>query len=116
MKARLPQGFGGGGGGGMNNMMKQAAKMQEDMLKYQEGLEEREFEVSAGGGAITVKLTGKKAVKQIELKPEIVDPDDIEMLQDLIVAALNECLRKVDDTVAAEMEKITGGMNLPGLF
>lgn len=110
-------GFPGFGGMNMNNLMKQAQKMQSDMKKMQEELETRTVEVTAGGGAITVIVTGKKELKEITIKPEVVDPDDVEMLQDLILAAVNEALRKADDMVSSEMNKITGGMGgLPGLF
>ena len=110
-------GFGGGAGGGMGNIMKQAQKMQKDMAKLQEELELRTLEVTAGGGAITVIVTGKKEIQEIKIKPEVVDPDDVEMLQDLIVAAVNEAIRKADEMVNSEMGKITGGLgNMPGLF
>lgn len=102
--------------GNMNNMMKQVQKMQKQMEQMQEELEQREVEASAGGGAITVKVNGKKEILDIKLKPEIVDPDDIEMLQDLIIAATNEALRSAEEMMAKEMGKITGGMNIPGLF
>ncbi len=103
-----------GGMGNMGNMMKQAQKMQKEMMKLQEEIEQRTVEASAGGGAVTVVITGKKEVKSITLNPEIVDPDDIEMLQDLIMAAVNEAIRQADEMAAKEMSKITGGLNLPG--
>ena len=115
MKARLPQGM-GGGPTNMQGMIRQAQKMQEQMTALQEELDAREYEVAAGGGAVTVKISGKKEVRSIVLKPEIVDPDDIETLQDVLVAAMNEAIRKVEDTNAAEMSKVTGGMSLPGMF
>jgi len=105
-----------GFGGNMANLMKQAEKMQKDMQKMQGDLEERLVDASSGGGAVSVIVTGKKEVKEIKIKPEAVDPDDVEMLQDLILAAVNEGLRKADDMVASEMKKITGGMGMPGLF
>jgi nucleoid-associated protein EbfC len=107
-----------GGGGNMANLMKQAQKMQKDMAKLQEELEQRTVEASAGGGAITVIATGKKEIKEINIKPEVVDPDDVEMLQDLILAAVNEAIRKADEMVNGEMGKITGGLGggMPGLF
>jgi len=105
-----------GGQGNMNNMMKQVQQMQRKMEKMQSELEEKELEVSAGGGAIIVKVNGKKELLGIEMKPEVVDPDDIEMLQDLVVAAINEAMRKVDEVMEREMGKITGGMKIPGLF
>jgi DNA-binding YbaB/EbfC family protein len=86
------------------------------MQEVQSKVEESELEVTAGGGAITVKVNGKRELLDIEIKPEVVDPDDVEMLQDLIVAAVNEAIRKADEMVAKEMGKITGGMNIPGLF
>ena len=95
--------------GNMNNMMKQVQKMQAN-------IEEKEFEASAGGGAVTVKVNGKKELVDIVLKEEIVDPDDVEMLQDLIMAAVNEALRVAEETASKEMGKLTGGMNIPGLF
>lgn len=110
-------GMGGMGGGNMANLMKQAQKMQKDMARLQEELQEKTVEASAGGGAITIIATGKKEIKEIVIKPEVVDPDDVEMLQDLIMAAVNEALRKADEMTNAEMAKITGGMGgLGGLF
>lgn len=110
-------GFPGFGGANMGNLMKQAQKMQKDMEKMQAELQEKTVEATAGGGAITVTATGKKEIKEIIIKPEVVDPDDIEMLQDLILAAVNEALRKADELAGAEMNRITGGMGgLPGLF
>mgnify|MGYP001328690703 CR=1 FL=1 len=103
-----------GGMGNMNNMMKQAQKMQREMVKVQEEIEQRTVEASAGGGAVTVVVSGKKDIKSINIKPEVVDPDDVEMLQDLIMAAVNEAMRQADEMVAKEMGKITGGLNLPG--
>ena len=102
--------------GGMGNMNKQAQKMQQDMLKMQEEIEQTEFETTAGGGAITVKMSGKKELLSVSLKPEVVDPDDIEMLEDLIITAVNDVSKKVDDANSAKMGKLTGGMNIPGLF
>ena len=106
----------GGGPQNMNAMIKQAQKMQADMEALQEDLDCREYEVSVGGGVITVKITGKKEIQSIDMKPEVVDPDDIETLSDLLVAAVNEAIKKVEDTNAAEMQKITGDINVPGLF
>ena len=106
-----------GMGGNMNNLVKQAQKMQKDMEKLQEELKDRTVEASAGGGAITVVASGRKEIKEIVIKPEVVDPNDVEMLQDLIVAAVNEAIRKADDMVNSEMNKITGGLGgIPGLF
>lgn len=104
------------GGANMNNMIKQAQKMQADMAKAQQDLEEKVVETSAGGGMVTVKVSGKKELLDIAIKPEVVDPDDIEMLQDLIIAAVNDAMTQVDKETQAEMSKITGGLNIPGLF
>lgn len=103
---------GGMGGGNMNNMLKQAQKMQAQMQRTQQEIAEKEFEVSAGGGAVTIKINGEKQVQSIALKPEIVDPDDVEMLQDILTAAVNEAIRTVDEYSNTELAKITGGMNL----
>ncbi len=110
-------GFPGFGGGNMGNLIKQAQKMQQDMTKLQEELQERTIETTAGGGAITVVVSGKKELQSITIKPEVVDPDDVEMLQDLILAAVNEAIRKADEMVNSEMGKLTGGLGgMPGLF
>jgi DNA-binding YbaB/EbfC family protein len=110
------KGFPGMMPGNMNQLLKQAQKMQSDMQKMQEELESKEIEASVGGGAITVKVNGKKELIDIQIKPEVVDPDDIEMLQDLVISAVNEALRSVDDMQSSQMGKLTGGMNIPGLF
>ena len=110
------KGFPGMMPGNMNQLLKQAQKMQSDMQKMQEDLETKEIETSVGGGAVTVKVNGKKEVVDIQIKPEVVDPDDIEMLQDLVLSAVNEALRSVDDMQSSQMNKLTGGMNIPGLF
>lgn len=104
----------GGGFGGMNinNLMKEAKKMQADLTKTQEELAGKEFESTAGGGAISVKVTGAKVVKEIKLKPEVVDPEDVEMLEDLILTCVNEALRKVDSVTEQQM----GKFNIPGLM
>lgn len=104
------------GMGNMGNMMKQVQKMQKQMTDLQNELNEREVEASAGGGAITVKVNGKKEILAITIDKDVVDPDDVEMLQDLIIAATNEALRSAEEMVTREMQKITGGMNIPGLF
>jgi len=111
-------GFPGGGfGGNMGNLMKQAQKMQKDMERMQDELKEKAVEATAGGGAVKVIATGKKEIQEISINPEVVDPEDVEMLQDLILAAVNEALRKADEMVNSEMSKITGGMGgLGGLF
>jgi len=103
-------------GGGMNNMLKQAQKMQQQMESMQGDIENRIIEVSAGGGAVTITMSGKKEVKSIKISPDIVDPDDVEMLEDIIMAAVNEAVLKADKMLADEMGKITGGISLPGLF
>ncbi len=115
MKARLPKGV-GGGPSNMNSMIKQAQKMQEDMQRAQEELEQKEFPVSVGGGAVEAVISGKKEIKSLTIKPEVVDPEDVEMLQDLIISAVNEGLRQVEEVSADKMTQITGGMNIPGLF
>ena len=115
MRANIPKGM-GGGPQNMNAMLRQAQKMQEDMANLQEELDSREYTVSVGGGVISVTIDGKKEIKNIDIKPEIVDPDDIETLSDTLVAAVNEAIKKVEDTNAAEMQKITGDLGVPGLF
>lgn len=115
MKARLPQGY-GGGPGNMQSMIKQAQKVQEDIARVQEELAEREFTSSVGGGAVEITVTGKHQVKDIKIKPEVVDPEDIDMLSELIIAAANEAMRQADEVSEAEMTKVSGGLNIPGLF
>ena len=112
MKARLPQGY--GGSNNMNQMLKQAQKMQQDAAQLQEELEQREY-TATSGGMVEATVTGKHLLKSIAIQPEAVDPDDVEMLQDMIVAAVNAAVEKAIDTANEEMEKITGGMNLPGM-
>ena len=110
-------GFPGGGmPGNMANLMKQAQKMQDQITELQEDIEARDFSATAGGGAVEVVLTGKKTIKSLTLKPEVVDPEDIEMLQDLIISAVNEAVNNIESTTEAEMSQITGGVSLPGLF
>ena len=111
-------GFPGGMGmpGNMNNLMKQAQKMQKQMEESQKALEEKEFSAAAGGGAVTVTVSGKKEITSVKLKEEVVDPDDIEMLEDLIMAAANEALRKVEEETQNSMSKLTGGLGMGGLF
>lgn len=99
--------------GNMGNMMKQIQKMQKEMAKMQEELQQRTIEVTSGGGAVRVEVSGKKEVVALEIDPAAIDPDDTEMLQDLIIAAVNEGLRKIDDMTMSEMKKLTGGLNLP---
>lgn len=90
--------------------------MQQEMMRAQQELEEREIEATSGGGAVTVKISGKKELTGITISPEVVDPDDIDMLQDLIIAAVNEAMRKADEESSREISKLTGGLNIPGLF
>ncbi len=115
MKVRIPQGM-GGGPNNMQAMLKQAQKMQEDMANMQAELEEREYEVAAGGGVVGVKINGKKEILSVKIDPEVVDPDDVETLEDLIVAAVNEAIKRVETVSAEEMQKITGSMSIPGMF
>jgi len=115
MKARVPKGM-GGAPSNMQGMIKQAQKMQEEMEAKQAELDEMEYEVQAGGGAVTVKINGKMEVLSIDMTPEVVDPDDIETLGDILVAAVNEAIKKVSETNNEAMSKITGGLNVPGLF
>jgi len=104
--------------GGMNQMqmMKQAQKMQQEMLKMQEEMENKTYEASAGGGVVTAVVIGHHELKNITIDPEAVDPEDVEMLQDMVIAAVNEAMRKADEEQAANMSRLTGGMNLGGLF
>lgn len=115
MKSRVPKQF-QGGGQDMNSMIHQARKMQDQITALQEDIEQRTFSATAGGGAVSVTVTGKKTLQTIELKPEVVDASDIEMLQDLIISAVNEAINNVEETTESEMSKITGGVALPGLF
>ena len=107
------RGMGGMGGGINMNMIKQAQKMQQDMQKMQSELEEKEYTASAGGGVVSATVTGKRELKNLVIDPEAVDPDDVEMLQDMIVAAVNEAIRSAETDMAASMQKLTGGMGLP---
>ena len=113
MKVRLPQGM-GGGPSNMQGMLKQAQKMQEEMAAKQAELEACEYDVAAGGGVVNVKINGKKEILSVKIDPEVIDPDDAETLEDLIVAAVNEAIKKVETIYNQEMEKITGGLGLPG--
>lgn len=108
----FPGGMGGFGGMNINNLMKEAKKMQAEMQKSQEELATKEFDSTAGGGAISVKVTGEKVIKEIKIKPDVVDPDDVEMLEDLILTCVNEALRKVDSAQNQEL----GKFNIPGLM
>lgn len=115
MKARLPQGM-GKGPSGQKDMLRQVQKMQEDMEALQEDLANREYDIASGGGVCKIKINGKKEVLSIELSPEIVDPDDLETLEDILVAGVNEAIKRVEETQNTEMSKLTGSLNLPGLF
>lgn len=114
MKARIPKNM--GANQNMNSMIRQAQKMQEQITELQNDIEERDFSATAGGGAVEVVLSGKKTMKSLTLKPEVVDPEDIEMLQDLIISAVNEAVNNIEQATEEEMNKITGGVALPGLF
>lgn len=100
----------------MNQMMKQVKKMQQEMAKAQQELEKKEVEGTAGGGVVKVRMNGHKQLLGIEISPEVVDPDDVEMLQDLITAAINEAMKQAEELVAKDLGKFTGGLNIPGLF
>ena len=115
MRANIPKGM-GGGPQNMQAVIRQAQKMTEDMAAKQEELDAREYDVKAGGGVVTVRINGKKEVLSIDIAPELVDPDDIETLQDILVAGVNEAIKRVEETNAAEMEKVTGSLDMPGLF
>ena len=115
MKARLPKGV-GGGQQNMQSMIRQAQKMQETMEKLQDELNEKEYTTSAGGGVVECKMNGKKEIVSLTIKPEAVDPEDVEILQDMIISAVNEAIRTVEDVHSSEMERVTGGLSVPGLF
>lgn len=104
------------GGANMNNLMKQAQKLQREMATMQGELEKKQFSATVGGGAVTAVVNGKKQLLDIKIKPEVVDPDDVEMLQDLVLSACNEALKKAEEETANAMKKLTGGFNLPGMF
>ena len=109
-------GFPGGMPGNMNNLMKQAQKMQRQMEEASKEIEEKEITAAAGGGVVEVTVSGKKEVTKIKIDPEAVDPDDVEMLQDMVIAAVNEAMRAADNEAANNMSRLTGGLNLGGLF
>lgn len=102
-------------GANMNKMMKEARKVQEQIVQMQEELHQRELEVTSGGGAVRVRINGKQQIQTLKIDPEAIDPDDIEMLEDMIVAAVNDAVKQSQDMVSGEMTKITGGLNIPGL-
>ena len=114
MKANIPKGL--GGPANMQGMIRQAQKMQEQMTELQSELDSREYEVKAGGGAVTILIDGKKQIKQLTIEPDIVDPDDIETLTDILIAGFNEAIKRVEETNQKEMESITGNVSIPGLF
>ena len=114
MKARLPKGM-GGGPANMQSMIKQAQKMQEQIEAKKAELEAKEYVVSSGGGMVEVTVSGKHEVKAIGINPEVVDPEDVEMLEDMLVAALNEAARQIEEEQEREMDSATGGLNIPGL-
>ena len=108
-------GFPGGMPGNMNNLMKQAQRMQRQMETQQAELEAKEFSAASGGGVVEVTVSGKREVTKVKIDPEAVDPDDVEMLEDLIVAAVNEAMRNAESKMSSQMGKLTGGLNIPGL-
>ena len=116
MKARLPQGMGGGAPSNMNQMIRQAQKMQEAMEKAQEELNAKEYTATSGGGMVSVTMNGKKEVTKVALKPEVVDPEDVELLEDMIAGAVNEAIRAVEADSQQVMGAITGGLRGPGLM
>ena len=117
MKARLPKGYGGGGGANnIQQLARQAQKIQDDMEAATAALESKEYEAAAGGGAVKVTVTGKMELTKVEIQPEVVDPDDVEMLADLVMAATNEALRSAAKEKDETMESISGGLNIPGMF
>lgn len=117
MKSRVPKNFAGGGApSNLQQLAKQAQKMQEEMDAASTELEAKEYSATSGGGAVTVTVTGKMEVKSIDIKPEVVDPDDVEMLADIIAAAVNEAIRSAVTEKEEVMTKISGGLNMPGLF
>ena len=112
MKARLPKGYGGGGAGNIQQLARQAQKMQDEMAQATEELNAREYTATAGGNAVKVTVTGEMEVKSIDIEPEVVDPEDVEMLSDLVIAAVNEALRAASKDKEETMDKISGGLNL----
>ena len=113
MKARVPQ---GAGAGNMQGMIRQAQKMQEEMERAQEELNQKEYTVEAAGGMIQCQINGKREILSVKIKPEAVDPEDVEILEDMVKSLINEAIQKVDSINSSEMERITGGLNIPGLF
>lgn len=113
MKARLPQGYGGGGAANLQQLARQAQKMQEQMEAVSAELEEKEYTATAGGGVVSATVDGKHTLKALTIDPEAVDPEDVEMLQDMVIAAVNEAVRAALEDMSASMGKLTSGMNLP---
>lgn len=115
MKARLPKGY-GGGSSNLQQLAQQAQKLQQQMGELTAELEEKEYTAASGGEAVKATVTGKMEVKSLEIKPEVVDPEDVEMLSDLVLAAVNEALRAAETDKSEQMEKLSGGLNMPGMF
>lgn len=115
MKARLPQGM-GGGAQNMQNMIRQAQKMQEQITNVQEEIENETFTATTGGGVVEITMNGRKQVQSLTIKPEVVDKDDVETLQDLIISVVNECVKQIEETSESKMGAVTGGVSFPGLF
>ena len=116
MKARLPKGYGSGGANNIQQLARQAQKIQDDMEAASAELEAKEYEAAAGGGAVKVTVTGKLEVVKVDIQPEVVDPEDVEMLSDLIMAAVNEAIRTAAKEKEERMDAISGGLNIPGMF
>lgn len=116
MRARIPRGTNNANAQNMNSMIRQAQKMQDQITELQDEIEARDFSVTVGGGVVELVMTGKKTIKSLNIKPEVVDPEDIDTLQDLIISAVNETVSQIEQTTEDEMSKITGGVSLPGLF
>ena len=116
MKARLSKGYGGGGANNIQQLARQAQKIQDDMEAASAELESKEYEAAAGGGAVKVTVTGKLEVTKVDIQPEVVDPEDVEMLSDLIMAAVNEAIRAAAKEKEERMDSISGGLNIPGMF
>lgn len=116
MKARLPKGYGSGGANNIQQLARQAQKLQDDMEAASKELETKEYEATAGGGAVEVTVTGKMELTKVEISPEVVDPEDVEMLSDLVMAAANEAIRAAAKEKEDKMETISGGLNIPGMF
>lgn len=116
MKSRLPKEYQNHTSGNVNQMVKQAQKMQEEITRIQEEIDAKEFTKQVGGGQLELVMTGDKKLKSVKLKPEVVNPDDIEFLQDLIISGVNELVQEIEEFGTEEMEKVTGGVSMPGLF